>query len=81
MPLESGPIRFLLFSQTFEDGFLAYRLPEFREYFQAKYVALPLSLCDAAFFDPAVFDAAGANLMQTMVCMNSIAVWMRYGMS
>jgi hypothetical protein len=81
MPLESCPIRFLLFSQTFEDGFLAYRLTEFREYFHANYVALPLSLCDAAFFNRAVFDAAGAHLVRTMGCMNSIAVWMRSGMS
>jgi hypothetical protein len=76
MPLESCPIRFLPFSQTVEDGFLAYRLTEFWEYFHANYVALPLP-----FFNPAVFDAAGANLMHTRGGMNSIAVWMRSGMS
>jgi ectoine hydroxylase-related dioxygenase (phytanoyl-CoA dioxygenase family) len=66
MPLESGPTRFLPFSQKFKDGFLAYRLPQFQEYFIANYVALPLALGDAVFFNPAIFHAAGENLTQNM---------------
>jgi hypothetical protein len=46
-----------------------------------KYGALPLSLGDGAFSNPAVLDAADENRVQTMECVDSIAVWMRYGMS
>jgi ectoine hydroxylase-related dioxygenase (phytanoyl-CoA dioxygenase family) len=61
MPLESGPTRFLPFSQMFEEGFLAYRLPEFAEYFHDKWVSLALQKGDAVFFNPALFHAAGEN--------------------
>ncbi|KAB8069641.1 hypothetical protein BDV29DRAFT_194735 [Aspergillus leporis] len=61
MPIESGPTRFLPFSQTYEIGYLAWRRAEFREYFQANYTALPLEFGDGLFFNPAVFHAAGAN--------------------
>lgn len=61
MPVESGPTRFLPFSQRFGEGYVAYRLPEFQRYFEESYVALPLGLGDAVFFSPAVFHAAGAN--------------------
>ncbi|RDW90616.1 phytanoyl-CoA dioxygenase family protein [Aspergillus mulundensis] len=61
MPVESGPTRFLPFSQTYEPGYLAWRRDDFRAYFQEKYVALPLALGDGLFFNPAVFHAAGAN--------------------
>ncbi|KAJ5474485.1 hypothetical protein N7475_004051 [Penicillium sp. IBT 31633x] len=63
MPLDSGPTRFLPFSQTFKPGYLAWRVPQFREFFQQKYVALPLELGDGVFFNPALFHAAGANEM------------------
>ena len=42
-------------------GYLAWRQPEFREYFEAHHVQLPLAKGDAVFFNPAVFHAAGAN--------------------
>ena len=61
MPLESGPTRFLPYSQLFEEGYMAYRLPEFNEYFLEKYVSLPLREGDAVFFSPALFHAAGDN--------------------
>ncbi|KAL4785780.1 hypothetical protein BJX76DRAFT_161091 [Aspergillus varians] len=61
MPLESGPTRFLPFSQTYKPGYLAWRRDEFREYFRENYTALPLALGDGIFFNPAVFHAAGAN--------------------
>ncbi|KAL2802370.1 hypothetical protein BJX63DRAFT_115493 [Aspergillus granulosus] len=61
MPLDSGPTRFLPFSQGYEPGYLAWRRTEFREFFQSNYVALPLELGDGLFFNPAVFHAAGAN--------------------
>ena len=61
MPVESGPTRFLPFSQGYEIGYLAWRKEEFREFFQEKYVALPLALGDGVFFNPGLFHAAGAN--------------------
>lgn len=62
MPLESGPTRFLPFSQGFDAGFMAYRRPEFVEYFNEKWVALPLKTGDGVFFNPALFHAAGENV-------------------
>jgi len=61
MPVESGPTLYLPFSQTFEPGYLAWRLPEFQAYFEEHHVQLPLAKGDAAFFNPAVFHAAGTN--------------------
>lgn len=61
MPLESGPTRLLPFSQKYEEGFLAYRRPEFRQYFENHYVTLPLKQGDGLFFNPALFHAAGEN--------------------
>ncbi|MEU8713300.1 phytanoyl-CoA dioxygenase family protein [Streptomyces sp. NPDC048663] len=61
MPVESGPTLYLPYSQTYEPGYLAWRRPEFQEYFKARHVQLPLAKGDAAFFNPAVFHGAGTN--------------------
>ncbi|MFF3849260.1 phytanoyl-CoA dioxygenase family protein [Streptomyces sp. NPDC002328] len=61
MPVESGPTLYLPYSQKYELGYLAWRLPEFVEYFDAHHVQLPLEKGDAAFFNPALFHAAGHN--------------------
>ncbi|NUP39109.1 MAG: phytanoyl-CoA dioxygenase [Streptomyces sp.] len=61
MPVESGPTMYLPHSQKYEPGYLAWRLPQFAEYFEAHYVQLPLDKGDAVFFNPAVFHAAGHN--------------------
>jgi ectoine hydroxylase-related dioxygenase (phytanoyl-CoA dioxygenase family) len=61
MPVESGPTLYLPYSQTYRPGYLATSRPEFRDYFDANRVQLPLSKGDAAFFNPAVFHAAGDN--------------------
>ncbi|MGW2649375.1 phytanoyl-CoA dioxygenase family protein [Streptomyces sp. NPDC001393] len=61
MPVESGPTRCLPYSQRYEPGYLAWRLPEFQAYFEAHHVQLPLAKGDAAFFNPALFHAAGTN--------------------
>lgn len=61
MPVESGPTLYLPHSQKFEPGYLAWRLPRFVEYFDAHHVQLPLEKGDAAFFNPALFHAAGHN--------------------
>jgi ectoine hydroxylase-related dioxygenase (phytanoyl-CoA dioxygenase family) len=61
MPLESGPTRLLPFSQRFEEGYMAYRIPEFQDYFLERYVSIPLAKGDGLFFNPALFHAAGQN--------------------
>ncbi|WP_309093422.1 phytanoyl-CoA dioxygenase family protein [Streptomyces sp.] len=61
MPVESGPTMYLPHSQKYAPGYLAWRLPEFRSYFEARYVQLPLAKGDAVFFNPALFHAAGTN--------------------
>jgi ectoine hydroxylase-related dioxygenase (phytanoyl-CoA dioxygenase family) len=45
----------------FAEGFMAYRLEEFINYFNESHVSLPLEIGDAVFFNPALFHAAGAN--------------------
>ncbi|MFJ2901220.1 phytanoyl-CoA dioxygenase family protein [Streptomyces sp. NPDC087212] len=61
MPVESGPTRYLPYSQRYEPGYLAWRLPAFQAYFEARHVQLPLAQGDAVFFNPALFHAAGTN--------------------
>jgi ectoine hydroxylase-related dioxygenase (phytanoyl-CoA dioxygenase family) len=61
MPAETGPTMYLPHSHKYLPGYLASHRPEFREYFEANHVQLPLSQGDAAFFNPALFHAAGAN--------------------
>ena len=61
MPKNSGPTRLLPFSQLFDEGYMAYRLPEFNHFFLENYVSLPLEKGDVTFFNPAHFHAAGEN--------------------
>ncbi|KAI8933261.1 hypothetical protein NX059_009892 [Plenodomus lindquistii] len=67
MPVESGPTRLLPFSQKFEEGYMAYRIPEFQDYFLEKYVSLPLEKGDGLFFNPALFHAAGQNVSKDVM--------------
>lgn len=78
MPIESGPTQLLLFSQHFDNGYVAYRHPEFVQVFREMMVQLPLNKGDGLFFNPALFHAAGdnrtkdfrrsANLLQCSAC-------------
>ncbi len=61
MPVATGPTMYLPHSQKYLPGYLAWRQPEFRAYFEASYVQLPLRQGDAVFFNPALFHAAGTN--------------------
>lgn len=61
MPIASGPTKLLPFSQLYKSGYAAWRRPDFREYFEAHCVQLPLEKGDAIFFSPALFHAAGSN--------------------
>lgn len=61
MPVESGPTLYLPYSQAYAAGYLAITRPEFRDFFAGHHVQLPLAKGDAAFFNPALFHAAGHN--------------------
>ncbi len=61
MEIEAGPTKLLPFSQTYRAGYAAYRLPEFRAYFEEHFVQLPLTKGDVIFFNPALFHAGGHN--------------------
>jgi ectoine hydroxylase-related dioxygenase (phytanoyl-CoA dioxygenase family) len=62
MPVESGPTMYLPYSHQYLPGYLAWRLPQFREHFLAHHVQPPLRKGDAAFFNPALFHGAGSNV-------------------
>ncbi|MEO1424552.1 MAG: phytanoyl-CoA dioxygenase family protein, partial [Pseudomonadota bacterium] len=57
----SGPTQLLPYSQCYPEGYVAFRLPEFRAAFARSAVQLPLEKGDALFFNPALFHAAGSN--------------------
>lgn len=61
MPVSSGPTLYLPYSQRYLAGYLAAHRADFRDYFEANHVQLPLSKGDAVFFNPALFHAAGHN--------------------
>lgn len=61
MPVESGPTLYLPHSQKYEPGYLAWRRPEFADFFEEHHVQLPLEKGDAVFFNPALFHTAGHN--------------------
>ncbi len=62
MPVESGPTMYLPYSHQYVAGYLAWRLPAFRDYFWEHYIQLPLAKGDAVFFNPALFHGAGSNV-------------------
>ena len=61
MPVETGPTLYLPYSQAYLAGYLATGRAEFKDYFDKHHVQLPLAKGDAAFFNPALFHAAGTN--------------------
>ena len=61
MPIESGPTKLLPFSQLYRPGYVAWRRQDFRDFFEAHHVQMPLAKGDAVFFNPALFHAAGGN--------------------
>lgn len=60
-PIETGPTLLLPHSQKYPPGYLATARPDFRDYFLAHAVQLPLAKGDMLFFSPALFHAAGNN--------------------
>jgi len=53
MPIESGPTKLLPFSQLYRHGYLAFTMPEFRDFFEENFVQVPLKKGDVLFFNPA----------------------------
>jgi ectoine hydroxylase-related dioxygenase (phytanoyl-CoA dioxygenase family) len=62
MPVATGPTMYLPHSQKYPLGYLAWRRPEFIEYFREHKTQLPLRKGDVVFFNPALFHAAGSNV-------------------
>ncbi|MBL9051914.1 MAG: phytanoyl-CoA dioxygenase family protein [Tabrizicola sp.] len=60
-PIEAGPTMLLPHSQKFPAGYIATSRADFRSYFEANAVQLPLAKGDMLFFSPALFHAAGTN--------------------
>ena len=80
MPIETGPTLYLPFSQTYELGYLAWRRPEFIDYFDKHRIQLPLTKGDAVFFNPALFHAAGSNRTKDVKRMaNLLQISSAYG--
>jgi ectoine hydroxylase-related dioxygenase (phytanoyl-CoA dioxygenase family) len=80
MPVESGPTKLLPFSQRYAQGYLAWRRQDFRDYFEANYIQLPLEKGDVIFFSPALFHAAGANRTASVQRMaNLLQISSAYG--
>ncbi|KAI0859899.1 hypothetical protein F4860DRAFT_504345 [Xylaria cubensis] len=61
MPLLSGPTRVLPFSQLLPEGYMSWRDPEIRAFFDENWVSAPMKAGDAVFFNPALLHAAGEN--------------------
>ena len=82
MPLESGPTKLLPYSQSYVPGYLAILKKEFRDYFEANYVQMPLKKGDMLFFNPATFHGAGDNkTTDVQRFANLIQVGSTYGRS
>ncbi|SDY97126.1 Ectoine hydroxylase-related dioxygenase, phytanoyl-CoA dioxygenase (PhyH) family [Collimonas sp. OK242] len=80
MPVESGPTKLLPFSQRYAEGYLAWRRQDFRDYFEANYIQLPLEKGDVIFFSPALFHAAGENRTESVQRMaNLLQISSAYG--
>jgi len=67
MPVETGPTMYLPHSQKYLPGYLAWRRPDFKEYFEDNHTQLALGKGDLVFFNPALFHAAGTNSTSDIV--------------
>ncbi len=82
MPVESGPTKLLPYSQLYLPGYLAAQLDEFRTYFEAHFVQVPLQKGDMLYFNPALFHAAGTNRTSDVVRFaNLLQIGSGYGRS
>ncbi len=79
-PIEAGPTLLLPRSQLYAAGYLATARADFRDYFAANAVQVPLTKGDMLFLSPALFHAAGTNHSTTIKRMvNLFQVSSAYG--
>lgn len=69
MPVASGPTKLPPFLQRYAEGYLAWRRQDFRDYFEANYVQLPVEKGDAIFSVPRSFTR------QVRTRRNTSIVW------
>ena len=82
MPVESGPTKFLPYSQQYNLGYQIYRLDKFKTYFEENTVQLPLKNGDAVFFNPALMHGAGSNISKDVQrLVNLLQVSSPFGVS
>jgi len=79
MNTSAGPTLLLPFSQQYPLGYLAWRNPEFIDYFSQNAVQLPLKKGDAVFFSPALFHAGGNNTESSDRIANLLQVSSAFG--
>ncbi len=72
MPATSGTTMILPWSQLYEPGYLAWRRPEFVEYFAEHHIQLDLGPGDLVLLNPAVFHAAGTNRTPDVIRMANL---------
>ncbi|MEM7336798.1 MAG: phytanoyl-CoA dioxygenase family protein [Chloroflexota bacterium] len=79
MPMEMGPTLFLPFSQQYDAGYLAFREPEFAQYFDEHKVQIPFKKGDMVFFSPALFHGAGTNQTKRDRIANLVQISSAFG--
>ena len=72
MPIESGPTKLLPFSQIYRHGYVAFTQSNFRTYFEAHHIQVPLAKGDVLFFSPALYHAGGANVSRDIQRMANL---------
>ncbi|KAI5195076.1 PhyH-domain-containing protein [Aureobasidium subglaciale] len=65
----------------FPRGYMAYRQPEFDQYFNEHWVSLPLKKGDGVFFNPALHHAAGNNTSDVDRSANLLQISSAFGKS
>ena len=79
MPMETGPTRFMPYSQTFEKGYIAVREQEYIEYVAPRMSQLELKKGDGVFFNPATFHQPGINTTDQERVANLLQVNSAFG--
>lgn len=79
MPVEAGPTLFLPYSQQYKRGYMAFRRPDFAQYFAEQRVQVPLAKGDMVFFSPAVFHAGGSNSLDHDRVANLLQISSAFG--
>jgi hypothetical protein len=79
MPMETGPTRFMPYSQTFEKGYIAVQEQEYIKYVAPRMSQLELRKGDGVFFNPATFHQPGINTTDREWVANLLQVNSAFG--